>query len=140
MDSISRVIYIKRSRTRKREVGKLTVDAGLPPHFVIAPAIPPQIASVATFKSWLSILLLQISSVLRSYNRTTYSVVSVHVVPVTAAGLTLVFARIWRTSRFWGEARMAVAERVRRRARMEVGVYISAFLFLVVEIVKQVLR
>jgi hypothetical protein len=63
-----------------------TVDAGFPPHFSIVPAIPPQIERMATFVSW----------VFR------FRPGSVHVVPVTASGLTFVLAGDRATSRRLG--------------------------------------
>jgi hypothetical protein len=33
------------------------VDVGAPPHFVMDPAIPPQMLSSATFSSWKTIFL-----------------------------------------------------------------------------------
>jgi hypothetical protein len=60
-----------------------------------------------------------------------YSVVSPHVVPVTAAGFTVVLARNWRISRFAGLARAVVAERAMRE-KITVEVYISAVVWLFV--------
>jgi len=80
------------------------VDAGLPPHFSIEPAMPPQMASSATFWSWKTMLLCNHSELTRQTllrrRRGTYALVSVHVVPVTALGLTSVEARMLRTSKW----------------------------------------
>lgn len=77
---------------------------GAPPHFWMDPAMPPQIASVATFMSWVSILLQYVFSSMAPYTYSvwvaTYAFLSVHVVPVTAAGLTSFDARISRVLSF----------------------------------------
>lgn len=111
------------------------VDAGFPLHFVIAPAIPPQIARVATFMSCVSMLLGGKVSFFDfgrrgvGIRKGTYSVLSVHVVPETAAGFTLVLARILRISTVEGftETAETVAEIARRRARKDVGLYMTTF-------------
>lgn len=95
------------------------------------PAIPPQMARVATLRSWVSMLLD--GRLVFGYgggNGGAYSILSVHVVPVTAAGFTVVLARILRISRVAGftDTAEAVAEMARRRARRDVGLYIFDFL------------
>jgi len=70
-------------------------------YFVIAPAIPPQIASCATFSSALeNQYAIEITNIKANIPwKTTVAPLSIHVVPVTAAGLILLFARLLKTSR-----------------------------------------
>src|SRR3569833_2356330 len=72
------------------------VDAGLPPHFSIEPAMPPQMASSATVWSWKTMLLCNHSELTRQTllrrRRGSYALVSVHVVFVLVLGLFSVVA------------------------------------------------
>lgn len=73
-----------------------------PPHLVIAPAIPPQIASWATFSSWKTIVLrsgLAVTNNQEVEGIGTNVERSVQTVPVMEAGFTLVEARRERISR-----------------------------------------
>lgn len=78
------------------------VEVGDPPHFVMAPAMPPHIPSSATFWSWNTILLVCVRSGAGCFffsRKEAYAVVSIQVVPVMALGSTFVEARMAMTSK-----------------------------------------
>jgi hypothetical protein len=79
------------------------VEVGAPPHLVMAPAMPPQMPSSATFWSWKTIFLGILAVTWLGWGagrKRTYLEESRQVVDVTAAGFTAVEARMDRISRW----------------------------------------
>jgi hypothetical protein len=95
------------------------VEVGLPWHFWMEPAIPPQIERMATFVSCVLRELMRGQYQLRpgmagegnGWERSTYTSGSLQVVSVTASGLTVVLARL----PIRGAAKVEVARKARVR-------------------------